>query len=79
MTSHVLYADHAHNANASVGQPAKLPFGTAPGSVVHQLMEAVQSVLSDPAVASQLNYPWLNETIRSRMSHRAHRLMRSDY
>jgi len=75
MTSHVLYADHAHTANTSMGQPAKL----ASTSFVRQVLDVVRAVFADPAAASEKNHPWLNATIRSHMSSRAQRLMRSDY
>jgi len=76
MTSHVLYADRANTANASVGQPAK-PTPATP--FMRQVLDLVKAVYNDPAAASESNHPWLNATIRSHMSNRAHRLMRSDY
>lgn len=82
MTSHVLYADQAHNAKASVGQSAKLtpvtPITSSP-SVIRQFLDLVKAVYADPAAASEQNHPWMNAVIRSHMSNRAHRLMRSDY
>ena len=82
MTSHVLYADQAHCANASVGQVAKLTPATTPTSstsVVRQVLDVMRAVYADPAAASEQNHPWLTATIRSHMSSRALRLMRSDY
>jgi uncharacterized iron-regulated protein len=82
MTSHVLYADEARNANASVGQSAKLTPNAAPASstsVVRQFLDLVKAVYADPAAASEQNHPWLDAVIKSHMSSRAHRLMRSDY
>lgn len=79
MTSHVLFADQAHSANASVGQPAKQTPAATPASFLRQLSDVVRAVFADPAAASELNHPWLNATIRSHMSSRAQRLMRSDY
>jgi hypothetical protein len=79
MTSHILYADEAHNANASAGKPAELTATTAPVSFVRQVLDLVKAVYNDPAAASEMNHPWLNATIRNHMSNRAHRLMRSDY
>jgi len=70
MTSHVLYADRA--ATAPVAP-------IAPVSFVRQVLDLVKAVYNDPAAASESNHPWLNATIRSHMSNRAHRLMRSDY
>lgn len=70
MTSHVLYAD----------RPTTAPVApTAPVSFVRQVLDLVKAVYADPAAASESNHPWLNATIRSHMSNRAHRLMRSDY
>jgi hypothetical protein len=70
MTSHVLYADRATTAPVAP---------TAPVSFVRQVLDLVKAVYTDPAAASESNHPWLNATIRSHMSNRAHRLMRSDY
>lgn len=79
MTSHVIHANHAHHVNASVNKPAEQTHTTAPVSFVRQLLDLVKAVCNDPATASELNHPWLNATIRSQMSNRTHRLMRSDY
>lgn len=48
---------------------------TAPVSV----LDVVRSVFAAPTSARVQNHPWLNANIRSRMSPRAQRLMRSDY
>jgi len=79
MTSHVIHANHAHHVNASVGKPAAQMLTIAPVSFVRQVLDLVKAVCNDPATASEMNHPWLNATIRSHMSNRAHRLMRSDY
>jgi hypothetical protein len=79
MTSHVINANHALHVNASVDQSAKLAPTTAPVSFMRQVLDLVKAVYADPAAASEQNHPWLNATIRSHMSNRAHRLMRSDY
>jgi hypothetical protein len=82
MTSHVLYADKAHNTSPSVGQAAKLTPATAVTSspyAIRQFLDLVKAVYADPALVSEQNHPWMNAAIRSHMSNRAHRLMRSDY
>ena len=79
MTSHVLFADQDHAANASVGQSAKQASATVPVSFASQFLDVLRAVFTDPAAASEPNHPWLNANIRSRMSPRAQRLMRSDY
>ncbi len=85
MTSHVLFADQAHSANATLGQAAKMTPATTPtlstpsASVVRQVLDVLRAVYADPAAASESNHPWLTATIRSHMSSRAQRLMRSDY
>jgi uncharacterized iron-regulated protein len=82
MTSHVLYADEAHNAKVSVDQSAKLTPATpvtSSTSVIRQFLDLVKAVYADPAAASQQNHPWLNAVIKSHMSNRAHRLMHTDY
>ncbi|MEY3871930.1 MAG: hypothetical protein RLZZ296_925 [Pseudomonadota bacterium] len=70
MTSHVLYADRTATARVAP---------SAPVSFVRQVLDLVKAVYADPAAASESNHPWLTATIRSHMSNRAHRLMRSDY
>ncbi len=79
MTSHVLFADQDHAANASVGRSAKQAHTTSVTSFVSQFLDVLRAVFADPAAASEQNHPWLNTNIRSRMSRRAQRLMRSDY
>lgn len=71
MTSHVFYADHAHNS-----KPRPV---TAPVSFAHQVLNAIRVALANLVADRDQSPAWLNATIRSQMSHRAQRLMRADY